>query len=172
MERAPAEPPRGRGGEIVLAVLVALSGAGIAVSRFSAEYGLWYWLAMVPVFGGVSLVAGWSRARESGATGFAVLRTQLLHWGGLLLAVPLVFLLERTGRLNSADAGLVALLTLALGTFLAGVHFDWRLGAVGVLLGAAVAIAAVVQRYLLLLLVPVVLVVVLVVLRARRAAHT
>jgi hypothetical protein len=145
-----------RAEEIVLVALVVLSIAGIAVIDFSARYGLWYWLAMVPVFGGASIASGWSRARGSRSLS-RVLRAQLLHWVGLLLAVYLVYLLQATGRLNSEDAGVVALLALSLTTFLAGVHFDWRFCVLGAVLGLAVACAALIHDFFWILLVVVVL---------------
>ncbi|UCE85305.1 MAG: hypothetical protein JSU66_13275 [Deltaproteobacteria bacterium] len=140
--------------EILLAVLVALSLAGVAVMDFSQRYGLWYWLAMAPVFGGVSIYGGWARARRHGESAPAILRVQLLHWITLILAVLLVYVLQQTGRLTDEDAGFVALLALALTTFLAGVHFDWRFCVLGVVLGITLAGAALVTDFFWILLVP------------------
>lgn len=156
--------------EILLAVLVALSVGGIAVMNFSARYGLWYWLAMVPVFGGVSIYSGWFRVRSQGESGPAILRVQLLHWAALVLAVLLVYLLQGTDRLNNEEAGFVALLALSLTTFLAGVHFDWRFCVLGVVLGITLAVAAFVKDFFWILLIPVAVAGALVVLWKRRAA--
>jgi hypothetical protein len=49
---------------------------------------------------------------------------------------------------GEAVAGIMTLLTLALATFLAGVHFDWRYYIVGGLLAAAVAAIAVLANFL------------------------
>jgi hypothetical protein len=155
--------------EILLAVLVALSVGGIAVMDFSTRYGLWYWLAMVPTFGGVSIYSGWSRVRSKGETGPAILRVQLLHWGGLVLAVLLVYLLQYTGRLSDDEAGFVALLALSLTTFLAGVHFDWRFCVLGVVLGITLAVAAFVKGFFWLLLIPIAVAGALAVLWKRRS---
>jgi hypothetical protein len=155
--------------EILLAVLVALSVGGIAVMNFSTRYGLWYWLAMVPTFGGVSIYSGWSRARRKGESGPDILRVQLLHWGGLVLAVLLVYLLQNTGRLDDDEAGFVALLALSLTTFLAGVHFDWRFCVLGVVLGITLAVAAFVKGFFWLLLIPVAVAGALAVLWKRRS---
>jgi hypothetical protein len=156
--------------EIILVVLLTLSAVGIAISEILPQDALWYWLAMVPVFGGISLFAGWSRAREQGMTAVGVLRNQLLHWVALAVAVCLVFLLEYTGRMSSEDAGLVALLALALTTFLAGVHFDWRYCVVGTLLAAAVAAVAVLKEVLWVIVIAAVAVAAFLVYRARRGA--
>jgi hypothetical protein len=156
--------------EVILVVLLTLSAVGIAISEISPPDAFWYWLAMVPVFGGISLFAGWSRAREQGMTATGVLRNQLLHWVGLAAAVCLVFLLATTGRMNDEDAGLVALLVLALATFLAGVHFDWRYCVVGALLAAAVGALAVVKGFLWVIAIIAVAVAAFLVYRARRGA--
>jgi hypothetical protein len=156
--------------EVILVALLTLSAVGIAISEISPQDALWYWLAMVPVFGGVSLFAGWSRAREQGMTAVGVLREQLLHWVALAVAVCLVFLLTYTGRLSSEDAGLVALLALALTTFLAGVHFDWRYCVIGALLAAAVAAVAVLKEFLWVIVIAAAAVASFLVYRARRGA--
>jgi hypothetical protein len=154
--------------EIILVALLALSAVGIAVSQLLPREAFWYWLAMVPVFGGISLFSGWSRAREQGMTAVGVLRNQLLHWIALAAVVCLVFLLEVTGRMTSEDAGLVALLALALTTFLAGVHFDWRYCVVGVLLAAAVAAVALLQEFLWVVVIAAIAVAAFLVYRSRR----
>jgi hypothetical protein len=151
-----ANPPNRRFGaeEITLGALAVLSIGGMAVADFSSKYGLTYWLVMVPIFAAASLFTSWSRARKQGKTAAAILGRQALHWAVLPLAVYLVYLLEQTGRLNRDDAGVVARLALALTTLLAGVHFDWRLGVLGVLLGATAASAALIEEFFWLLLIP------------------
>jgi hypothetical protein len=126
----------------------------MAVADYSASSGLTYWLVMIPLFAAVSFLTGWSRANRTGQKVPAALLRQLLHWGALVLAVYLVYLLERTGRLNREDAGLVAMLSLALTTVLAGVHFDWRLAVLGVALALATAGAALVDEFFWVLLLP------------------
>jgi len=147
--------------EIILIALIALSAIGIGVTDFSPKYGFWYWMAMVPIFGGFSLYTGWSRATHQGIGVSTVIRTQLLHWIGLLIAIVLVFFLLRSGRINNIDAGLVALLMFAFATFLAGVHFDWRYMVVGIILGAAVVGAALVQEFIWMIMIPIVAAVIL-----------
>lgn len=170
---ASATPPPTRGGpavsEIVLIALVVLSAIGVAVSQVSPPKAFRYWLVMVPIFGGVSLFSSWSGARESGMTAWAVLRGQVLHWVGLAVAVCLIFLLEANGRLGEADAGIVTLLTLALATFLAGVHFDWRYCIVGGLLAAAVVALAVLSSFLWLIAAAALAFAIFLVVRATRA---
>ena len=137
--------------ELVLLALLVLSTVGVAISQLSPEKAFRYWIVMVPIFGAVSLFSGWSSARAGGMTAGGVVRRQILHWAALAVAVCLVFLLKATGRMGEADAGTVTLLSLALATFLAGVHFDWRYCVVGALLAAAVAAIAVVSKFLWLI---------------------
>jgi hypothetical protein len=151
----PAAPSRRLGAdEIGFAALLLLSLGGVAIADFSARWGLSYWLAMVPLFAAASVYTGWERARGRGQGVGSVVLSQALHWGALALAVYLIFLLERTGRLNREDAGLVAMLSLSLTTLLAGVHFDWRLAVLGALVGVAAACSALVEEFFWMLLVP------------------
>lgn len=128
-------------------VLFFLSLVGIGISDFSAKDGLWYWLAMVPIFGGVSIYNEWHQTRQTGDKTKNIVVRQLMHWLALALAVYLVYILQSTGRMNMENAGLVVLLALALTTFLAGVHFNWRFAIFGLVLGATAAAAAVVEQF-------------------------
>jgi hypothetical protein len=158
---APARP-RGEGSapegwridRLVLAALLLLSLVGIAVADFSASSGLTYWLWMVPVFAAASLLLGWTRARREGQRVAGILTRHVLHWAPLPPALYIIYRLEEAGRLNREDAGLVALLTVALTTLLAGVHFDWRIAVLGLLLGAASLCAALVEEFFWVLLLP------------------
>ncbi|MBL7217988.1 MAG: hypothetical protein ISS62_09885 [Desulfobacteraceae bacterium] len=146
--------------EIVLLGLLLLSGAGIALTDFAPSKGFWYWVAMAPLFWGGSIFMEWSRVKQRGESRFKIIRRQIIHWVGYLVAVHLVFLLNYTGRMNSADAGLVALLVLAVSTFFAGVYSDWRIIFVSIFLGSAVAGAALVEEFIWLALIPVVVIIV------------
>jgi hypothetical protein len=154
--------------EIAFAALLVLALGGMAVADFSARSGLTYWLVVIPLFGAVSLYTGWRRARAGGKNVGEVLLPQILHWGALILAVYLIYLLGRTGRLSREDAGLVALLALSLTTLLAGIHFDWRLAVLGILLAVGTASAALVEEFFWILLIPAVVAGVIVVVWQRR----
>ena len=161
---------RFRAEEMVVAILVLLSGVGIAINDFSPQNGFRYWLWMAPIFGVISLIGACSRARQKQQPIGTVVWTQILHWGGLSVAVYLVYLLQSTGRMTNEAAGLVALVALALTSFLAGVHYDWRFCVVGAILAATAAVAAIVEQFLWILLVFVILVFIVgIVWTARRA---
>jgi len=154
--------------EIAFIALLLLAIGGMAVTDYSARSGLSYWLVVIPLFAGVSIFSGWRRASADGKNVGAVLLSQLLHWGALVLAVYLIYLLERTGRLNREDAGLVALLSLSLTTVLAGIHFDRRLVMLGALLAIGTASAALVEEFFWILLIPTILAGIVVVVWQRR----
>lgn len=136
--------------------LLLLAAIGIGITDFSIGYGSWYWTLMVPVFGVTSLLSGMVRARNEGRSVAPELKSQLLHWSATFVAIEIVFVLEAQGRFNNTDTGLAALMVLALASFLAGVHGDWRFMLVGVLLGGATAGAAFVEQFIWMGLIPIV----------------
>jgi len=150
--------------------LLLLATIGIGVTSFSARYGYWYWVAMLPLFGLTSLLAALSRARAHGRPVAPEVRSQLLHWVGALMALEIVYLLQTRGRISGDAGGLTALLVLSLATFLAGVHADWRFALMGILLGAATAGAALVEQFLWMGVIPVVGGIILLVYLMRRSS--
>lgn len=116
--------------------LIVLSIGGIAIMDFRADYGVWYWLIMTAVFGGVSLGMSWKPAARLGITAKHLLRQQGLHWLVTLVAIGLVFLMQWSLKLDPKLAGLCSLLVLAMACVLAGIHFEWRLAVVGAVLAA------------------------------------
>jgi hypothetical protein len=157
--------------EIVIIVLIALSIIGIGITDFSPSDSYKYWVAMVPIFCGACLILEWSRVRGKGYKWTTILRNQLLHWVGLLVAVRLVFEMLHKGRLDNENTGLVILLLLALSIFIAGIHLGWRLCLVGGFLGAALVAATYLEEYVWILLI-IALVVVAIFLLLKRYAGT
>ena len=158
--------------EVVLLGLVLLSGIGIAVSNVSSGRGFRYWLAMVPVFGALSAVAAAWEARRRGAGVAPAVAREVLHWAGLAVAVYLIYLLQVSGRLAEDALGPVALLALALTSYLAGIRADWRFCVVGGILACAVAATALIEQFLWVLALPalgIVVVAGLLWMRSRRA---
>ena len=139
--------------EIVIIVLIVLSTIGIGITDFSPADSYKYWVAMVPIFCGACLILEWSRVRGKGFKWTTILRTQLLHWAGLLVAVRLVFEMLHKGRLDNENTGLVILLLLALSVFMAGIHLGWRLCLVGGFLAAALVAATYLEEYVWVLLI-------------------
>src|SRR5262249_46904352 len=115
-----------------------------------------YWIVLAPFIGLVCVVTRW-RDAENREQRLHLIWTQALHWGAVLVAMHLMFVVDVSRMMNAAGA-LAALTVLALGTFTAGVHIAaWRICLVGVVLALAVpAIAWLEQSALLLLLIAVV----------------
>ena len=158
LEQTVSPPPKKipkaiRKDEIVLFILLIFSGIGIALTDFNPLRGFWFWLAMGPLFWAGSVFMEWPKVKAAGGSRIGMIWVQIIHWLGFLSAIYLVFLLNSTGRLNSADFGLVALLVLALSAFLAGVHGNWRISLVGIFLGVAAACVALFEEYLWLIVI-------------------
>jgi len=126
-------------------VILALIGVGLSTS--SRESAPTYWMALVPVYGVLCIVVAWYRSREGGCGPRVVLR-QVLHWLIIAIAVWLDFYLRRVGAESGEAAGLTALLLLALGCFLAGVHFEWLFALVGTLLIVTLVVVVKAEQYL------------------------
>jgi hypothetical protein len=95
----------------------------------------------------------WTRARHDvGVRRPAVIR-QLFHWLGIGVAVGLDFYIRGTGVETGTAAGMNALLLLALGCYLAGVHLDWLFALVGILLTLALLVVVKADQYLWLIFV-------------------
>ncbi|MEX1000453.1 MAG: hypothetical protein WD000_10935 [Thermodesulfobacteriota bacterium] len=151
-----------RQGEAILITLIVLATVGIAITNFRPFESFYFWVAMVPVFGLSSLYIGWTKARNRGEGISRIIWVQLLHWIGLLAAIGLIYLMySTTGRIDNNQLALLTLLSLALATFLAGVHFEWRFMVVGVILGAAVAGAALIEQVIWMIIIPIAAIIVL-----------
>jgi hypothetical protein len=141
-----------RARDIALIVLISLAIAGIAVMDFIPRYGFYYWLIMIPIFGcvGVYLAARAHRADPDRRP--LLLRRQILHWAVAILGILITFLMLRAGTIDRGAAGLVALLILSLSTIMAGVHFEWRLAVLGLILAVTLAAAILADHFFWLLL--------------------
>jgi len=151
-DSAPAPAKRAPVEEIVLVILVLLSGIGVIVNDYgSAQTAFRIWLWLTPIFGIVSTIAAWGAAQRRGEPVGAILPTQIVHWLGVVGAVMLIYVLQVYGRMTSEAAGSAVLVVLALSAFLAGVHTDWRLSILGIVLGIAVVGFAYVERVALVI---------------------
>jgi len=128
-------------------VVLALIGVGLA----TADVGLArnYWVALVPIYGLLCAFTAWKHSRS----GDGLVLRQLLHWLAIAGAVALDFSIRGTGVETQLATGLDALLLLALGCLLAGVHLDWLFVPVGLLLALTLVLVAKADQYLWLLLV-------------------
>jgi len=136
----------------VLGGTLGLAFIGGAITYVNKDLSYLYWLTMVPVFGILCFVAQWSQSRGSEVKWSRVLLTELLHWGGLLLAVALIYMLLSAGKIPRDTTGMVTLLLFALVTFLYGVHLDRRFLGVGIFLGLSYVVMTYLATYIWVLL--------------------
>jgi hypothetical protein len=121
--------------------LLALVGTAVTIADVSWARG--YWLALVPVYGVLCVLAAWYHTGQF--TG-SVMR-QILHWLSVTAVIALDFALLRRGEQAATGTGLSSLLILALGCLLAGIHLEWLFALVGLLLLAIFIIVSVAHQY-------------------------
>lgn len=131
--------------EVILLALMALAVIGVGITYVFPAKSYPYWLAMVPVFGIACTSIEWSRLRRQNLDTWKTVRDQLFHWLGVLISVYLVHMLLNIQQLTKQNAGLIVLLVLALGTFLAGIQLGWRLFVLGAFLWIILVMAAYLQ---------------------------
>jgi len=142
----------------VASVMVVLALVGIGLTTTDRAIAPQYWMSLVPVYGLLCIAFAWSRARQGEGSPRMVFR-QVLHWLAIAAALGLDFIIRRTGEETGVAAGFNALLLLALGCFLAGVHLEWLFTLVGLLLTATLLVAVRADQYLWLIVVVGVLVI-------------
>gem|GEM_PF-3132844 len=142
--------------EGILLVLLILSAISVGATNLSSKFGMWYWNVLVPVFGGFSMLLDWNRPAQRNVPKSIIIRNHLIHWFGLMLAITLIFMLDKIGQQTNLDTAFFALTSFALAVFLAGVHAGWRFCFLGFILFAAVACAELMEQYLWMMFLPLV----------------
>jgi hypothetical protein len=102
-------------------VALALAIFGVAYSSFTGLAINGYWEVLAVAMGLVCVATGWPKAPER-QTRFKLLWTQAAHWVTVLVAMNLVLLHSFQQLLPVQATGLVLLLLLGMGTFLAGIY--------------------------------------------------
>lgn len=124
--------------------MLALALGGVAVTEMEHRGGRLYWLFLVLVYAAISVMRAWQGAKGRGRPVWPMIRGQVLHWLGALVAINLVLYFESVDIASRGAAADYSLLILALSCYLAGVHFDWSYA----LLGGLLAVMAVGLGYL------------------------
>ena len=159
--------------EYILLALMALAVIGVGITYFLPDKSYRYWVAMIPVFGIGCTSIEWSRLRRQDLGIWKTVRNQLIHWFGVLVSVYLVHTLLNIQQLTKQNAGLIVLLVLALGTFLAGIQLGWRLFVLGAFLWIILVMAAYLQGSLwVMILIGVVMISLFIYLRGRSGKST
>ena len=98
-------------------------------------------------------------------------KKQALHWGTLLVGILLIFLMHGAKLFDRPSTpGLLALLLLALTAGLAGVHFNWRMAVVGLILAATFVAAVLAEEFFWILLIVAVIAAVVIFFSRRKLA--
>jgi hypothetical protein len=134
-------------GAIVAAIMVGLVMVGLGLATASPSLAPRYWLWLVPVFGLLSVLTAWIGSPDRPRLGLRAVGRQLLHWLVIGGAVVLDFWLRGTGEEAGVAAGFDALLLLAVGCFLAGVHLEAIFALVGILLTATLFVLVKADQY-------------------------
>ncbi|MBV5272346.1 MAG: hypothetical protein JZU52_01465 [Lamprocystis purpurea] len=141
----------------VFLVMLVLALIGAGVSQVEDRGGfLWlYWFGLILVYAGISIVRAWLKAKQQARPVWPMIRTEVLHWLGALIAIKIILLFEATGVTDRGPASVWSLLVLALSCYLAGVYFDWTFMLLGVILAViAVALGFLDQLSLFLVVLP------------------
>jgi hypothetical protein len=128
---------------IMAGAMALLALVGTAVTIADVAWARSYWLALVPIYGALCVLAAWY---HTGHFTGSVMR-QILHWLSVAAVMALDFALLRRGDQAAAGAGLSSLLILALGCLLAGIHLEWLFALVGLLLLAIFAVVSLANQY-------------------------
>ena len=118
--------------------ILALAIGGVAYTNISQRPLVGYWEFLAIVMGLVCVITQWSQFEDRQAR-FRLMWTQALHWLAVLVAMNIMLFSGVQQVLPTLATGLVLLIILALGTFLAGVHLlSLQIVFLGLALGLAV----------------------------------
>ena len=131
--------------------ILALAIGGVAYTNISQRPLVGYWEFLAIAMGLLCVVTQWSEDKQAR---FRLMWTQALHWLAVLVTMNIMLFSGVQQLLPTLATGLVLLILLALGTFLAGVHLrSVQVGFLGLALALAVpAISWVKQSALFLIL--------------------
>jgi hypothetical protein len=105
--------------QLPYAVGLVLAIAGVAYTNISHQPLLGYWVFLAVAIGFVCIITKWPELEGKQAR-LRLIWTQAAHWAAVIIAMN-IMLISRVQQLMPTPAtGLVLLVLLALGTFLAG----------------------------------------------------
>jgi len=137
---------------LIVGALWVLVMIGLFLTNISHLHARYYWSAMFPVFGILSLWHELKRPRSVPGPVWKLILVQALHWLGPIVAVQIIFLQLARGQMDADAVALVTLVILAVTCFLAGVHMDRAFYWVSVALVFAAVIGTEVEAYIWALL--------------------
>jgi hypothetical protein len=133
--------------------VLTLAISGVAYTNISRQPLVGYWEFLALAMGVLCVVTEWAALDEKQAR-FRLIWTQALHWAAVLVTMNVMLLPGVQQLLPALATGLVLLMLLALGTFLAGLNLlSLQICFLGIALALAVpAISWVKQSVLLVIL--------------------
>lgn len=137
---------------IVACIMVTLALIGIGLTTTQRQIAPKYWIGLVPVYGLLCIGTAWNRSRNTDGGKVLIVR-QVFHWLVIAGAVALDFAIRGAGEETGVAAGYNALLLLALGCFLAGVHLEWLFTLVGAILLLTLIVVVKADQYLWLVVI-------------------
>lgn len=148
-----ALPQGWRLGVDVIAALALLGTTLVALtaSLSTAGFAATLWQAMPILFGIVALGLSWLYRGADFVLWKAALR-EAAGWGGVYLGILMLQHLAGIGQFTVPNAGFACAVLMALGTFLSGVHGQWRLLPVAAAMGAGTTALAILEHNMWLLL--------------------
>jgi hypothetical protein len=130
-------------------LVLALGGMGMTQA---SKGGAWeYWLFVVVVYASLGLWGSARHAKQDGQPMWNRIAREIGHWAVLLGFMAVLLMLERREIIDRQAASDFALMLLALSCCLAGVHFDWQLMIVGVVLTVMLVAMATLEQYSIVL---------------------
>ena len=130
---------------LCLMLVLALVGMGLSEAR---DEGAWeYWMLVVVAYASLGIWRSSRRRIEAGRPLRGMIARELAHWAVLLAFMGLLLVLERRALIERTVASNVALLLLAFSCCVAGIHFDWLLLVMGVVLTGMVVAIATLEQY-------------------------
>jgi hypothetical protein len=155
-------------------VLLVLALVGMGLTQATEGGGALYWLILLWIYALFSLVHAWLQVRERHESIWSEIHLHLFHWLGALVAVHIIFMLERHDILSRDAASNVSMVILALSSYLAGLHFEREFLLIGIVLAIMAVVGAFVEQYTLwLVIVPSSLIAVWLFLKSKHShAHT
>ena len=162
-ERTDASRPAGSASflyrQLPYLVVLALAIAGVAYTNISHQPLVGYWEFLTFAMAAMCVITEWGKVDDRHARGQLIWK-QAVHWGAVLVAMNIMLLAGVQQLMPAPATGLVLLMLLALGAFLAGLNLSsLPICFLGVAMALAVPAIAWLKQFALFLLLGAVLLV-------------
>ncbi|TWU42371.1 hypothetical protein Poly41_06680 [Novipirellula artificiosorum] len=135
----------------VLCGMLMLALIGMGLSQALEQSAWWYWLFVVFTYAALGLWRSTRKAKRGGHGLKNLISRELAHWAVLLAFLGVLAVLERKEIISRESSSDFALLLLAFSCCLAGIHFDWLLLIMGVVLTVMLVAMATLEQYTIVL---------------------